>query len=390
MNIGELIRRRRIDLRLSQQDLANLAGYKSRSAIAKIESGENDVPTAKLSDFARALGLDPGALIGSHPFAKGISEQQLLNDAQAIAPVQTTGGVYTDDMRREIVENIAKVFECDEGDIRELAPVQEGMTNIVLSFKLNGGRFIYRHPGLGSDALVNRGREAIMQKIVEDIGIDTTLVAMDVEEGWRIGRFVDNDGFDYHNLNDMVRGVMLLRRLHDAPCKVRWNYDVIARAEGIKAQIPEGRYGGFPAFEEIRRRIYRLDELTKGDGVRRCSIHGDARDVNFLINKQEIHLIDWEYSGYGDPGFDIGSYVCGGDHSLEDIDRILFTYHRHAPSPEQKRHFYAYIAITGWFYMHWTMLKESKGQKVGVNKGLWYGYARTFSELALEMYEKEA
>lgn len=100
--------------------------------------------------------------------------------------IQTTGGVFTEEMRKIVYENIIRVFACKEEDIEELVPVQAGMTNIVLSFKLRGGKYIYRHPGLGSDALVERGRETIMQKVVSDIGIDTTLVAMDVDEGWRI------------------------------------------------------------------------------------------------------------------------------------------------------------------------------------------------------------
>lgn len=300
--------------------------------------------------------------------------------------IQTTGGVFTDTIRKKIIKNICSVFHCREEDIEELVPVQAGMTNIVLSFRVNGGKYIYRHPGLGSDALVDRGRETIMQKVVEDVGIDTTLVAMDVDSGWRIARYIEHRDFDYHNLNDMVRGVMLLRTLHEAPCRVRWNFDVIEKAEGIRDQIAPEKYGNFEQFEEIRDRCYRLYELAKTDGIRQCNVHGDARDVNFLINKEEIYLIDWEYGGYGDPGFDLGSYICGGDHSIEDIDRILFTYYRRKPTPVQKRHFYAYIALTGWFYLHWTMLKESKGQMVGVNKDLWYHYAKDFSVMALEMY----
>lgn len=93
------------------------------------------------------------------------------------------------------------VFSCTSDDIEELVPVQAGMTNIVLSFKLNGGKYVYRHPGLGSDALVELGRETIMQKIVEDAGIDATLIAMDVDEGWRIGKFVEHYDFDYNNCN---------------------------------------------------------------------------------------------------------------------------------------------------------------------------------------------
>ena len=303
--------------------------------------------------------------------------------------IQTTGGLFTEKARKTVKANICNVFDCRCEDIEDLIPVQAGLTNVVLSFRLNGGKYVYRHPGLGSEILVERGRETIMQKIVEDAGIDTTLIAMDVDEGWRISRYIEHWDCDYKSLNDMVRAIMLFRRLHAAPCHVRWNFDVIKKAEGIKAQIPTEKYGCFPDFEAVRDRIYRLAGLAETDGIKKCNIHGDARDVNFLINKDEIHLIDWEYGGYGDPGFDIGSYVCGGQHTLADIDQILFTYYRHKPTDIQKRHFYAYIAITGWFFMHWTMLKLSKGQKVGLLKEQWYHFAKNFSIITLPMYGVE-
>ncbi len=303
--------------------------------------------------------------------------------------LQTTGGPVDEILRNEIIDNICKVFSCEKTDIEKMTPLQAGMTNIVLSFYVNGGHFVYRHPGVGSDALVDRGRETIMQKVVEDIGIDTTLIAMDVERGWKITRYIENRPFEYHNLNDMVKAIMLLRTLHEAPCKVRWEFDVIKKAEYIKEQIPPNLYGNFEEFEEIRDRVYKLYDLAKTDGIKLCNVHGDARDVNFLVNKDEIYLIDWEYGGYGDPGFDLGSYICGGEHSIEDIDKILFTYFRKKPTYIQKRHFYAYIALTGWFYMHWTMLKESKGQVVGKNKELWYGYAKEFGKMALGLYEEK-
>lgn len=300
--------------------------------------------------------------------------------------IQTTGGLFTEESRKKVISNICNVFDCNEDDVEELIPVQAGLTNVVLSFRLNGGKYVYRHPGLGSELLVERGRETIMQKIVEDAGIDTTLVAMDVDSGWRIGRYIEHYDFDYSNLNDMVRAVILFRKLHAAPCHIRWNFDVIKKAEEIRAKIVPEKYGHFPDFENIRNRIYKLAELANEDGVRKCNIHGDARDVNFLINKNEIHLIDWEYGGYGDPGFDIGSYVCGGRHTLKDIDRILFTYYRRKPTDIQRRHFYAYIAITGWFFMHWAMLKLSKGQGVGPLKEQWYHFAKNMSLYSLPMY----
>ena len=300
--------------------------------------------------------------------------------------IQTTGGLFTIENRKKVIINISKVFNCKKSDIEELVPIQAGLTNVVLSFKYNGGKYVYRYPGLGSEILVERSRETIMQKIVQDAGIDTTVIAMDVEEGWRISRYIEHRDFDYNNMNDMVRAIMLLRHLHAAPCQIRWNFDVIKKAEEIKKKINPEKYGHFPDFENIRLRIYQLAKLTENDKIKKCNIHGDARDVNFLINEEEIHLIDWEYGGYGDPGFDIGTYVCGGKHKLSDIDKILFTYYKHKPSDVQKRHFYAYIAISGWFFMHWAMLKLSKGQGVGPLKEQWHHFAKNMSIIALPMY----
>ena len=84
--------------------------------------------------------------------------------------IQTTGGVFTEESRKTVTSNICRVFDCEKSDIEDLVPVQAGLTNVVLSFRLNGGKYVYRHPGLGSEILVERGRETIMQKIVEDAG----------------------------------------------------------------------------------------------------------------------------------------------------------------------------------------------------------------------------
>ena len=67
MSIGTNIKKRRFELRMSQQDLANALGYKTRSTIAKIESGENDVTQKKLQRFAEVLDTTVEALMSGNP-----------------------------------------------------------------------------------------------------------------------------------------------------------------------------------------------------------------------------------------------------------------------------------------------------------------------------------
>ena len=309
-----------------------------------------------------------------------------------MSDIQTTGGLLHQSDVDAIYETIADVFSCRKDEITDLKPLQKGITNSVLSFTCRGGKYVYRYPGTGSEILVDRGREAMLQSLASEIGIDSTLVATSIAYGWRIARYVPSRAFDYKNISDVVRGVQTLRKLHEAPVKVRWEFDVQKKWEQLRDMIPEEKYGDnfaeYPGFSAIRDRVYKLYELSKNDNISKCLSHGDSRDENFLINENEIYLIDWEYAGYGDPGFDIGTYVAGGDHSQEEVDQILFIYFRREPTPLEKRHFYAWIAMSGFFYMHWCMFKESTGQKVGYLKPLWYRFAKEYSSLALDMYKE--
>lgn len=58
------IKKLREEKNMSQDDLAKLTGYTSRSSIAKIEKGEVDLPQSKIVAFALALNTTPGKLMG--------------------------------------------------------------------------------------------------------------------------------------------------------------------------------------------------------------------------------------------------------------------------------------------------------------------------------------
>lgn len=63
MKIGEKIRERRIELGLTQDELAQKLGYKSRSSVNKVELA-NDLTLKTVRMYAQALNLDVGYLMG--------------------------------------------------------------------------------------------------------------------------------------------------------------------------------------------------------------------------------------------------------------------------------------------------------------------------------------
>lgn len=63
-DLSTRVRLRREQLGLSQQELAQRMGYRSRSSITKLEKGINDLPQSKVEELAQALETTPAALLG--------------------------------------------------------------------------------------------------------------------------------------------------------------------------------------------------------------------------------------------------------------------------------------------------------------------------------------
>lgn len=65
MKIGKKIKQRRIELGMTQQELADKMGYTNRSSICAIETGrESNLTSERIGEFAKVLKLEPIELIG--------------------------------------------------------------------------------------------------------------------------------------------------------------------------------------------------------------------------------------------------------------------------------------------------------------------------------------
>ena len=99
--IGDYIKRRRIELKLSQDDLAEKMGYKDRSTIAKIEAGINDVSQSKTEEFAKALDTSVAYLVG-------LSDLQVVQDVVSDRDLMfaLTDGAATEEISDEIFNEV--------------------------------------------------------------------------------------------------------------------------------------------------------------------------------------------------------------------------------------------------------------------------------------------
>lgn len=64
MTIGERIKERRQELKLSQRELAARLGYTDHTTLTRIEAGKVDLPQSRIMKIAEVLGVTPGYLLG--------------------------------------------------------------------------------------------------------------------------------------------------------------------------------------------------------------------------------------------------------------------------------------------------------------------------------------
>ena len=60
----ENIKKRRTELNMSQQELAEAVGYSGKSMISQVENGLIDLPITMVKKFAEVLQIDAGDLMG--------------------------------------------------------------------------------------------------------------------------------------------------------------------------------------------------------------------------------------------------------------------------------------------------------------------------------------
>ncbi len=284
---------------------------------------------------------------------------------------------YYSHARSDIIRNIKLVFRCDEEDVVDFRTVSEGLTNTSFVFQIDGVDYIYRHPGDGTEKIIDRRNEKTSLIKAAEFGIDPTYIYMDVLEGWKISKYVrEFREPDYGSFEDSKKIIGVLRRLHAAPVTVDYGLRPWEDALSIEHLLKEKDPSCFKEHEGLKAQIEKLYQKTLGDGVEKCFCHGDTYKPNWLIEPDgSVILIDWEYSGFSDPGIDVGYYIVDAMYEYDDAIRFIREYLGSTSTEAREFHFLAYTAIIAYYWFVWAMYRESCGANMGESLENWRAMA---------------
>tara|TARA_B100000029_G_scaffold201432_1_gene199659 strand:- start:141 stop:1013 length:873 start_codon:yes stop_codon:yes gene_type:complete len=86
--------------------------------------------------------------------------------------------------------------------------------------------------------------------------------------------------------------------------------------------------------------------------------HNDLLPANFLNDGSKIWLIDWEYSGFNSPLFDLGGIASNNDFSIKEETYLLENYFNEKITPDLNKKYYAMKCASLLRETMWSMVSE--------------------------------
>ena len=316
-------------------------------------------------------------------------ENPIIHEFDSLDELQEFDPLFLENLDSEIFDNIVAVLGCEKSEIHDVYPLKQGITNLSCHFATNDGEWVYRHPGIGTELLIDRNAEKAALETAAKLGLDDTFVFENPRRGWKISKFVVNcKNLDAHNGEQLDQAMRMARKLHESNAKVERSFSFYDEGRNYERSLLARGPISVNDWQEMSDQAAKLNEYLVADGGEPVLCHNDFFGLNFLIDEDgNTSLIDWEYAGMGDYANDFGTFCVCEQLSEDEMLRALTSYFDRTPTDVEWRHNLGQVGMAGWCWYAWSLLKESEGDNVGEWAYIYYRHAKTYLKKALDLYE---
>ncbi|MBQ7145888.1 MAG: phosphotransferase [Lachnospiraceae bacterium] len=294
--------------------------------------------------------------------------KDFLFEFDNIQEIQNIDGLFLGNVSGWINEKICSVLNCTEDEISDISVLEKGLSNILFTFVVRGVKYIFRYPGDSTQFFIYRKNECVANRLAAQAHADDTFIYID-EQGAKISVFrencIDLHGKYYYDVELMKRVAQKIRAFHEAGYDMEdweeYNYDPVWQTERLFKEASKMKGDLFKIFEKEWIKIRKLQKYADMDGVKHTMCHNDINIDNVLMTETTLDIIDYEFAGYNDPGYDFGRVIAGFEYEADEpkILDILEAYFGRPATEMEHRHWMAYSTIHNWYYVGWALYKES-------------------------------
>ena len=260
-------------------------------------------------------------------------------------------------MDKNIIKIISNVkFWKNEINI---SPVTGGITN--KNFLVNDGnqKFFVR---IGNDIpehLIYRSNEVEASKAASKINICQKLLYYN--NSLQIFKFIEGKTFNTNDIKKNLEEITkLIKKVHiKIPNELKgqsvifWVFHVIKNYSNF---LESNQSSYIKILPELLKKSSNLENVSSPFDI--VFSHNDLLPANFIKDKDQIWLIDWEYAGFNTPLFDLGGLASNNDFSENEEKNLLEMYFEKKLSSELLIKFKAIKCASLLREAMWSMVSE--------------------------------
>jgi thiamine kinase-like enzyme len=198
---------------------------------------------------------------------------------------------------------------------------------------------------------IDRGAEHANSTAAASVGVAPGVVAYLPDLGALVIEWIDGRTFEAADLDDsatLVRVAETCRRLHAGPrfagdfdmFVVQRRYLDLVRSRGFR--LPSSYLDYTPVVTTIRGAMAMQDAGT-------VPCHNDLLPANIMADDDQLWFVDFEYSGNGDPCFELGNLCSEALLGPDRLEELVAAYYGVAsPGKVARARLFALMSNYGW------------------------------------------
>ena len=176
-----------------------------------------------------------------------------------------------------------------------------------------------------------------------------------------------------------------MKALHSSYIFVGSGFDYQLEAEKIITTQKSINASTFREFFNEREAMIPIFNFLEHDKWQVSLCHNDLYEPNLLVKNNSLNVIDWEFAGDSDIGFDICKLFAVNNPPFEEIDYWLEGYFGRKTTDQEKTHLISCAAVIYYYWYIWGSYTMNDTPAVSEYVPVWREKMKSFRTKALEL-----
>ena len=237
-----------------------------------------------------------------------------------------------------------------------------GMTNHSYHvFMDNGEDLVVRLPGDGTENLICRSDEKVSTELAVSLDIDSDLLYFG-EDGTKVSKYIEDavtmSPESMRKKENILQAAGILKALHTCGADTKVPFEVFDMAANYEKIVMGNKVPLYMDYPNIKSKVMEIkDSIDRLTGVKKVPCHNDPLCENWVMGKDGLYLIDWEYAGMNDGMWDLADVSIEASYNEVQDRALLNAYFGRQETLDEKRRFLANKIYLDYLWTLWGLTR---------------------------------